>query len=301
MCSVNFFLRMLRIDEIREKLSRIPEPVEVTQIRENILNNFNRIEFVEDVHKYYLPNINGEKEELMSVSAFIHQYEPKSDWDAITRKYAEKHGMTYEEVRRMWEENNVISTNNGTSTHLYGENFMHFVMGNDDKICDVIKPQYEKGYLIPYSNKQVAILRFFEDLFKVEEIFPVMPEARIYIGVGDMFQNAVIKYAGTFDMLFAIKRGNEWKLLIYDYKTNKSLYNAYNRKNNVMMLPPFNDLIDEPMSHYAIQQSCYSLGLKQLGYDVIDRKLIWLKDDGTYGKFSLPNLENRIMNILNNG
>ena len=67
--------KMLRIDEIREKLSRIPEPVEVTQIRENILNNFNRIEFVEDVHKYYLPNINGEKEELMSVSAFIHQYE----------------------------------------------------------------------------------------------------------------------------------------------------------------------------------------------------------------------------------
>ena len=97
---------MLRIDEIREKLSRIPEPIEVTQIRENILNNFNRIEFVEDVHKYYLPNVNGEKEELMSVSAFIHQYEPKSDWDTITRKYAEKHGMTYEEVRRMWEENN---------------------------------------------------------------------------------------------------------------------------------------------------------------------------------------------------
>lgn len=30
--------------------------------------------------------------------------------------------------------------------------------------------------------------------------------------------------------------------------------------------------------------------LKQLGYEIADRKLLWLKDDGTYEKISLPDI-----------
>lgn len=288
---------MLNITEIQERWIRNPEPVEVTEIRENILNSFNKLEFVEEGHKYYLPKEDGTKEELISVSAMTKMFEEEQDWDEIAARYALKTGATVEEVKRKWLENNVRATNAGTGVHLYGENFMYFFMNRPDLICDVIKPQYEKGYLLPHSPKEEAVLNFYEDLFKVEQIYPVLAETRVYIGINDMFPLKT-KYAGTFDMLFAAKLGGSWKLLVYDFKTNKELTNSYNQKMNRMLLPPFNDLVDENTSHYTLQLSAYSLCLKQLGYEIADRKLIWLKDDGSYEKVSLPDVSERIREAL---
>lgn len=283
---------MLNIKDIEER--NHVEPPEVAEIRNNIRNAFRRLEFQEVPHKYYVHNDDGTITELPSVSAMTHRFKPEFDTEYQAEAYALKHDMEKDAVLRMWEENNVRATNNGTSTHLYGEAYMHFFMGHPEKIPPVVAPQYEKGYLIPYSSKQDGVLHFFEDLFTVDRIYPVMPEAQVYMGVNPDFSD-ITPYAGTFDMLFAYQAPDgKWKLLLYDYKTNKALYKDYSRKFNKMALEPFDELYDEDYSYYILQLSCYSLCLMQLGYEISDRKLIWLKEDGSYEKVSVPDYTDKV-------
>ena len=51
-----------------------------------------------------------------------------------------------------------------------------------------------------------------------------------------------------------------------------------------MVLPPFENPVDDPLSHSTIQLSLYAMGLEQLGYEMTHRIIIWLKEDGTYEK-----------------
>lgn len=283
---------MLNIKDIKER-NHI-EPPEVTAIRENIKNSFSRLRFEEEPHIYHLMQDDGTETTLPSVSSMTHKFEPYVDWDMKAEKYALEHDMEKDYVVRMWEENNIIATNNGTSTHLFGEAYMHFFMGHPERIPDIIKPQYEKGYLIPYSQKQMAIMQFYTDMFTVDNIYPVMPEAQVYMGLNDDWKD-ITPYAGTFDMLFTYKaKDGKWKLLLYDWKTNKSLENSYAREHNSMALEPFSELYDESYSYYILQLSCYSLCLMQLGYEISDRKIVWLKDDGTYTKISVPDYTSRV-------
>jgi hypothetical protein len=288
---------MLNIKDIRKR--NHVEPDEVKEIRENIINSFKNLEFQEGPHKYFLHNDEDNIIEIPSVSGVTHKFAPHFDQETQATAYALKNNMLVEDVLRMWEENNVKATNNGTSTHLFGEAYMHFVMGNIDKIPDIIKPQYEKGYLIPYSSKQEAIVKFFEDLHVNDKVYPIMPEAQVYMGINPEY-NDIIQYAGTFDMLFTYKATDgDWKLLLYDYKTNSKLYKDYARKFNKMALEPFTELYDESYSYYILQLSAYSLCLNQLGYEVADRKIIWLKDDATYEKISVPDYTVKLRDALN--
>lgn len=311
---------MLNIKDIRKR--NHVEPDEVKEIRENIINSFKNLEFQEGPHKYFLHNDGVEPIQLPSVSSVTHKFAPVFDQETKATAYALKNNMLVEDVLRMWEENNIKATNNGTSTHLFGEAYMYFVMDQIDKIPDIIKPQYEKGYLIPYSSKQDAVVKFYEDLHVNDEVYPVMPETQVYMGLNPEY-NDMIQYAGTFDMLFTYKSkiDNKWKLLLYDFKTNKELYKDFCRNihngiinsshpkhndwikqygiNGGMALEPFTELYDESYSYYILQLSAYSLCLNQLGYEVADRKIIWLKDDATYEKISVPDYTVKLRDALN--
>lgn len=288
---------MLNIEDIKERYRRNPEPKEVSEIRQLIINSFNKLEFVEEGHKYFLPKANGEKEELISVSKFVEQFVPEVDWDEVAWNYSVKHDMTVEAVKRMWHENNIRATNNGTSSHLYGENLMNMFLGEEKTFDPIIQPQFEDGFLIPYSPKQEAIQKYYQDLYDVDDVYPIMPETKVYTGMNDKYhfkQN----YAGTFDILLAIRVKGEIKVVIHDYKTNGSLISDYNRSNGKMMLPPFDDMIDEALSHYIVQLSCYQLALSQLDLPIVDRQLVWIKDDSTYEKVRLPDITERIKEYL---
>lgn len=86
--------------------------------------------------------------------------------------------------------------------------------------------------------------------------------------------------------------------LIVTHNTNKTLVNDFARKNHRMMLPPFQDLPDEPLSHYTLQLSCYQMGIQQLGLPVSHRIIIWLKDDGNYELINVPDVTDRLRLIL---
>jgi hypothetical protein len=281
--------------DINDRLLNNPEPIEVSKMRQYILDSFSNLEFIEAGHTYYLHNSDGSKVKVPSVSSLIADLEPKADWDKIKENYARKNNMTVQQVSRMWEENNLRSTNNGTSTHLYGENLMKFVMGSED-FDAIIQPQYEKGYLIPYSPKQEAVQKYWQDMFRIPSIYPLLPEVKMYMPLDNRFGIKKL-YCGTADITLAYQDPNsgEWCTGIMDFKTNGSLTNDFARSRKTMMLPPFNDLIDEPLSHYTIQLGLYSLMLMNLGFKVIDRRLIWLKEDGTYDKIALPDITQRLI------
>jgi hypothetical protein len=162
-----------------------------------------------------------------------------------------------------------------------------FVTGHLEKICDIIKPQYEKGYLIPYGEKQNASQQYNEDLFNVKDMYPLMVETQVYTKV----------YAGTFDKLIYYKHPTDESksgVIIADYKTNASLTNDYNRKYGNMMLPPFEDFTDEALSHYVCQLSAYQIPLEDIGLKILTRRIIWLKPDGTYEQITVPDVTKRI-------
>lgn len=292
---------MLHISDIQSRLKNTPEPKEVAEIREHILSSFSNLEFIEEGHKYFIHNEDGTTTEMTSVSHICHMFEPYVDWDAKAESVALKEGVEVEVIKRKWKENNLQSTSNGTLTHLFAEAYMWFFMGKPEMMPEIIyKMQYEDGFLIPYGEKQKAIVSFYEDLYKVNNFFPVMPETQIYIKKDDNQYGINYNISGTFDALFAFKRNDQFYLSIFDWKTNKSLYSEYNQKFNNTLLSPFDkpDFINQPKSLYSLQLNLYQLGLEQLNYNIADRKLIWLKEDGNYEKISVPDITNLIKKAL---
>ena len=286
---------MIHIKDIQERLKINPEPKEVTEMREFILSSFQGLEFIEEGHRYSLNNQDGTViEKIPSASAIIDRFVPKADWDDIANRYAMRHGMEVSAVKRMWKEKNIKSTNNGSSTHAYGEFMQKFVTNGEPNFCEILKPQYECGFFIPYSQKQEAISKYWEDAIKVNEIYPLLPEVKMYMPLDNKYEINEV-FCGTADITFAYKYNNKWCILLEDYKTNASLYSDFNRNNGNVMLPPFDNLIDEALSHYIIQQGLYSMMLENLGIDVISRKLVHLKDDGTYKKVKLPYIKEQLI------
>lgn len=287
---------MLNINDINKKYEVIKEPKEVTDMRKHITEMFSNLEFIEEGHIYNLHQDDGTViSKIPSASAIIQRFIPYRDWNAIAENYALKHDMKTEEVKRKWHENNIRATNNGSLVHLYGENLQNYITYRDKGvICPVIAPQLEDGYLIPYGKKQEAILSYWEELFAIDDVFPLLPECKMYMPAENKFGIGEI-FCGTGDTTLAYYKNGKWCIILTDYKTNGSLTNDYNRSNNVMMLPPFDDMIDEDISHYTIQLSLYSMMLENIGYDVIDRRIIWLKEDGTYEKIRVPYIKDKIV------
>lgn len=293
---------MINIKDIREKLNRNPIPKEIYDVRQNIIDKFKNLEFIEDGHKYFLHKDDGTTKVMNSVSSVCHMFEPYVDWDLILMNKAVKMGVSKEELKRTWHEKNILSTSNGSLTHLFAEAYMYFFMDEVDLMPEVIKKmQYEDGYLIPYGNKQLAIAKYYENLFAVDGLYPIMPEAKIYIDSENNPYGIKKDISGTFDALFGYfdKKGN-LKLSIRDWKTNKTLESDYNREYNNTLLEPFDtvEFINEPKSIYTIQLSLYQLGIQQLGYEVSDRKLLWLTDDGEYQKIDVVDVSSNLIEKL---
>lgn len=286
---------MLNYNDILERYVINPEPEEVTRTRELITDTFSDLEFVEDVHKYYVPKENG-KVELPSVSSVIETWVPKVDWDEKAAMKAVKLGITKEEMLKRWHEVNITSTCRGSKTHYYGENCMNLFLKKVDEVKKNMPFQYtDDGYLVPYCPKEEAITSYYEDILRNPDVYPVMPEAKIHTA---KMKGIKMPYAGTFDILLAYRYKGRIVCSVHDFKTNADLYKDYSRNWNVMMLEPFNDLYEEPMSHYSIQLSLYQIGLEQLGIEVKDRNIIWLKDNGTYEKIRTPDLTGKLLSII---
>ena len=134
--------------------------------------------------------------------------------------------------------------------------------------------ELEPGMLIPYTEPNLGWL-------EIERIDRTETVATRCIEVSGISHTYLIGEIG-----------------LVTHNTNKDLKNDFNRSRSNRLLDPFQDFIDEPLSLYSIQLSLYQLGLEQLGLPIIDRNLIWLKEDGTYEKIGTPDLTGRLLEVL---
>ena len=59
------------------------------------------------------------------------------------------------------------------------------------------------------------------------------------------------------------------------------------------MLSPFRDKLDNPFNHYVIQLSFYQILLKQIcKLEIAGRKIIYLRRDGNYDIYNVPDVTN---------
>lgn len=253
-------------------------------------SKFSELEFDEVAHRYTLRGEN-----LISVSAFTHQWDV-SDFDEIAKQYAKKHGGTAEEWRAKWDEKSLVSCNNGTFAHEVAESLVRLRLGQSAEECpNAIKPLIKDGKLTTLPGtlepeiykKCIAAKTFLSELPENEE--PVAVETRVYTS------GYKKNYAGTFDLLVYDKERDGY--IIYDYKTNANLEGniAYIK----FLKAPFLELTEDSLGHYTLQQSCYQIPLEDAGIKILERNLVWLKEDGNYEIYSLPNFTDKIRKVLN--
>ena len=256
------------------------EPKEVTKIRNKILNEFSDLEFIEDGHKYFL---NGKQ--LPSVSEVTHKFcaFPFNDKEQA-EKYAEKHGETAQYWLDQWKFTNLKATTSGTLTHEYGESLGWLKNGHPEFITDSCRQKYvkEKGWLIPTRPKEESVLKFYNELHPTLHF--VLAETKVYTNKSEISEVSN-PFCGTFDLLMYYKDPEDDSksgLVVLDWKTNKELKKDFSRENSKMLLPPFSDYYEEPLSYYTLQLNLYSLCLAGIGLPPIAARVIWLKDDGSY-------------------
>ena len=280
-----------------EKLKIDGEPKEVTKIRNKILKEFNDLEFIEDGHKYFL---NGEQ--LPSVSEITHRFcQYPFDEQAQAVKYAEKHGETPQYWLDQWKFKSLKATTSGTLVHEYGESLGWLRNGHKEFITDSCKPKYvkDKDWLVPTRPKEEAVLKFYDELNP--NLHFVLAETKVYTGKNLKLTNLKQNYCGTFDLLMYYDDPNDKEksgLVIMDYKTNVSLTKDFSREMGKFLLPPFGDLYEEALSYYTLQLSCYQLPLEDIGLKVVGRRIIWLKDDGTYELIPIQCVTDRLREAL---
>jgi hypothetical protein len=86
--------------------------------------------------------------------------------------------------------------------------------------------------------------------------------------------------------------------MLVTHNTNKELIKDFSRARDKMLLHPFERFYDEAQSLYTLQLSCYQIPLEDIGLKVIGRRLIHLKEDGTYEKIPLPDVTKELRNTL---
>lgn len=280
---------------MKQKYKNIPgmfevkgEPSIVTDIRAKILDKFKDLVFEEGPHIYYLKD---NKDKLYkSVTTRLGEFEEESDWEAIATMYAEKHGETKEYWQDVWKMNNLRATVTGTLCHEYGESLFYVKAGHPEMITESCKCKYikDKNWLIPTRGKEEAILSFYNTLH---------PNLHLLLAEAKMFTEGLKEdLAGTADILFYYDdpKGVNSGICIYDYKTNKSLESDFARSKGVNLINPFDDYVAEAKSIYTLQLSTYSIPLKDLGLKIITRRLVHIKDDGTYEVIPLVDESERL-------
>ena len=275
------------------------EPQIVTDIRHKILDTFKDLTFFEEGHHYYLNGI-----EIPSVSSVVHQFEPPFDAETKAANYALKNGETKEYWLDAWKYNSLRATTTGTLVHEFGESLGWLKNGHPELMTESCKPKYfkEKNWLVPTRPKEEAVIKFLNDLPLSYHL--VLNEAKVYSGLNvDPSKNPKNQYCGTFDMLYYFQHPTDDSksgLVIFDYKTNAELEKSYARNNGIYLYPPFNHMYAEYKSIYTLQLSAYQIPLEDIfpNIPILDRKLIWLKDDGTYEKVTLPDMTKTLREIL---
>lgn len=213
-----------------------------------LLSEFNHYTFYEDTHTYFY----DDKVVNQSVTQFIKKYFPEFDSETISKKYAQKHGLTQEEVLADWKRKGDISALSGTAIHEWLENAKRGkVLNIDFSAADNLNLGKEVrdrfNLLLPKAQA------FHKDT--IGKLFPIQLE--FTVGMDDLI-------AGNIDMLCWNEHAQE--IQIWDYKNTKEIATSNNFKKYCYF--PFDQILDCNFIHYSIQLNIYKALLQRVGIPV---------------------------------
>lgn len=242
------------------------KPLVTNNKKQYIKEFFSGLDFNSEKHLYK----HGDKR-LKSVSSFIKGFVEPFDADRIAGYVAKGRGISKAEVLQEWENKKNFACDKGNRVHDYGENYANGLINKNE------------FNFVPTDGYERSVLAFWDSI--PEYVQPFLMELQMF--------SKDLGLAGTADIILFNNRTG--KFIIADYKTNIDLFKNYKGKK---MLPPFNDLLDQPMSKYEIQLSIYQHLFEQSGFEVEQRKIIWLREDGTFETYNTPNhIEKVLKNI----
>jgi hypothetical protein len=279
----------------RGKWQKYYDLPEIQAIREKIVETYtNKLVFLEGPHEYYLDGV-----QYMCVSDVIHKYKPITGeqmaencvkkWQKDQDPSYKYYGMSKEEILTQWAIKSGHACEYGTEVHAFGESMFYYMIGEPEKILPECTDKFRDGFPHPTNPHEEAVVQFWEDL--PETIVPVLAETKVFNRNGT-------PYAGTFDILFYyVDEDNPQNsgLVIFDYKTNEDLYKNFKQQK---LLWPFNDMLDMSYSNYTLQLSLYAIPLQNIDMNVVARRLIWVKPDGTYESIRVKDVSNRVREAL---
>ena len=245
---------------------------------ESISDSSEGLSFDAAEHRYFL----GERE-LMSVSSVVEHFAP-FDTQKVAARCAvnPKHplyGKSIEEITEFWKQNGREAADAGTKVHAFGEACYLYMLDREDEIEEEYKTRITPDGLMAVDPKEESVARWWDDM-DWSRYAPIAKETRI--------ANPALGYAGTLDLLlFDLYNGT---FALKDYKSNKDL----DRWFREMCIPPLSMIKNNDIGKYTIQQTLYTIALRNCFLPVASNSLIWLKEEG-YEERQLQMIYDRVI------
>lgn len=238
----------------------------------SITQMFSDLTFDKQKHLYYWKGVRVPKSVSGLVDEHVEKFDPNkivhngnSILELSARKASREEGreITVHELKHRWQTINKRACDIGTDVHDFLEKFT----GIETPRC----PQEKAGikYIRDLNGKYIVSFR----------------ELRAY--------SIEFNYAGTMDIPIQVVGQDAY--IIDDYKTNGDLFKSYDK-----LKPPFDYLDATPYNKYQLQLSYYQIMMEEWGFNIIDRRLVYLKADGTYRIFPLIDFTSDLRYYLKN-
>lgn len=235
----------------------------IEETKERLADSSAGLVFEPEEHRYFLG-----KREMKSVSSIVEHFAPfDADKKAASAAMNPNHplyGKTPEEIKAIWEENGRQAASAGTSIHAFGEACFLYMTGHEDEIDSQFYDRIYPEGLMAIEPKEIAVAKWWAEA-DWKRFVPVAKETRIV--------NAEMGYAGTLDLLLYDMYNISFR--IKDYKTNKDLERWYGD----WLLPPLSMIRANDIGKYTVQQTLYTIQLRNIELAVSANELIWLKEN----------------------
>lgn len=235
----------------------------VEQARRRLADSSRGLVFDPGPHRYRLYG-----REMRSVSSVVKLFDPfdarKAAERASTNPRHEHFGKRPEEIMAIWEANRDAAAAAGTNIHEFGEACYHYLNDEEGLIEPAYRARITSEGLAAKTPKEIAMARWWAEN-DWSRFALVAKETRLV--------NPELRYAGTFDLLLYDLWQNAFTQK--DYKTNEDLRKWYRD----YLRAPLNMLKANDIGKYTVQQTLYTIQLRNIGLPVVSNDLVWLKEN----------------------
>ena len=270
---------LLKKNPVLLSTSALPMVVEtVMETNQRLADASAGLRFDPEPHKYYLGG-----RELRSVSSIVEHFAP---FDAMATALRcsinprHKHfGKKPEEIVALWAEEGRQAAEAGTKVHAFAEACCSYLCGREDEIDPEFRDRVTSEGLAAVTPKEEAVAMWWTEK-DWSRYAVVAKETRVV--------NPSLGYAGTFDLLLYDLYNRNFR--IDDYKTNKDLERWFGD----YLLAPLSMIKSNDLGKYTVQQTSYTIVLRNIGLHVAANELIWAKEGG-YHVYELPMEYDRVI------